>query len=211
MESIRVHKSGEDLMKNSNIGVVTDGKKVLIRGALIRIETSPGEYNEPNYKVSVWIPGLNQARQFEINTKSQSYSYFSAKDVFAALVEAATGKRPSNGDEKTTTEIFGLSVDIAESLANSKDTITRSIDPLAEIITLPKPEVKVETKVTVKRKGPMVHGHMDECTCWKCEDMRKEQATKEGTEPEAELPADLTQHPKNCNCYRCLQNDMGYY
>jgi hypothetical protein len=230
MGEVKIHKSGEDLIGDRFIGVNKKANgKIEIKGAVIRLEVRPGEYatSEPDYKVSVWVPnetygtdkGKKGGKQFELNTKSNggNYSFYSAKDIFAALVEAATGAKPSNGTERITKELFGFGMDIYESEEKSKEIIGQAVDPLTEVITLPKEETKAQANVTVAGSAATA-GHQPECDCWHCEDVRKEQAKNlyatvhgKAAPEQSPLPAELSLHPMNCNCYRCLQSEMGMY
>jgi len=187
MTDIRVHKSGEDLLRDGFIGVNSKPNgKFEIRGAVIRFETSPAasDFEDPNYKVSVWVPNSTYmadkkkgGKQFEINTKGNgNYSnYITFKEFMKAVYEAVTGAPPKTGRESVSKEIFGFSVSLKESIENNKETIKESIDPLTEVIKLPKQEVKVENKVTVTYKGVTSNGvkvtakgHDGSCQCDEC-------------------------------------------
>jgi hypothetical protein len=246
LTDIKVHKSGEDLLRQLDIGVTTKSdSKFTISGAVIRIEVMPGPYADSEYKISVWVPNAeydsqhedkkkNGGRQFEVNTKN--FNYIGFKEFMAALVEAATGSKPKNGNESVTMEIFGFPVTIKETDRDDKETITENVNPTEEKL----PPVKVEAKVEIKNatevevdgnkvkatnagfryegKDGAVRVHDSTCQCDPCTQVR--QALRELTEginrgttvaDNSGLPTDLTLHPQNCSCFRCLQNDMGYY
>lgn len=185
MTDVKVHKSGEDLLKQG-IGInIKDGSKVLVRGAVIRIEVLPSKYNyvtsEPDYKVSVWIPNSTYSddkkkggKQFEANTKD----YLAFKDFMAAIVEAATGSKPKNGYEKVEVELFGFGMELAERERDSTETIKDSVDPLEEKLpTLPpilqKAETKANLKVTLGGKNIVsAKGHDGSCQCDECRAVR---------------------------------------
>lgn len=185
MTDIKVHKSGEDLLKQG-VGVnIKDGFKVLVKGAVIRIEVQPSKYNyttsEPDYKVSIWIPSPTYAedkkkggKQFEVNTKD----YTAFKDFMAAVVEAATGSKPKNGYEKVEVELFGFGMELGERERDSTETIKNSVDPLEEKLpTLPlilqKAETKANLKVTLGGKTIVsAKGHDGSCNCDECRAVR---------------------------------------
>lgn len=203
MTDIKVHKSGEDQLKQFGIGVTTkDTSKVRISGAVIRIEVKPGEYVEPEYKVSVWVPQADYTgdkekqggRQFELDTKNSTYIGF--KDFMAALYEAATGVKPRNKNESIEVELFGFAATIKESERDSTTLITESVDPTKEVQT---PTVKAEAKaevlegqiIKVEGKDGVVRKHDNSCNCDQCRQIRQAlREMNEGTNRGTSLNAD---------------------
>lgn len=185
MTDIRVHKSGEDLLRQG-IGVSQkDGSRVVIKGAVIRIEVLPSKYDyatsEPDYRVSVWIPNATYdtdnkkgGKQFEIDTKKGA-AYIGFKDLMAAIVEAATGSKPKNGNEKVEIEVCGFGMEILEREQNATGIIKDSVDPLEEKLPPlpPQKNAKVNVKVTLGGSNLVsAKGHDGSCNCDECTAVR---------------------------------------
>ena len=118
-------------------GIKVKGSRTRISGVVLRIQQIPRAVGtEPDYKMSIWLPN------FKVIEASDVHGYVAWADLMAALIEAATGKKPTTGREEKVVEVNGIPMRVLV-FDEDDDGIEDSqiVDPMKEeIIMKDKPQ-----------------------------------------------------------------------